>query len=442
MKLYPANPHYLEFRGKPTVIVGSGEHSGAVLNAAFDHRPYLGELARDGLNQLRCFSGTYRELPGDFSIADNTLAPQPDRFLCPWKRVGAKWDLATWDDDYWKRLKDFVQRTSDKQILVEYVLFCVWYNPELWQASPMHPENNVQGVGPTDKEQVYTVAGNALLPYQEAFVRKAADELRGCDNVYFEICNEPYIRDGILYEGDGTLYGDWHRHIARVIKRADPDRLVAVNYRNHAARIEDPDPDPNVAIANFHYARPEAVKENYRLNIALADDETGFAGQSAQPYRREAWLFLLAGGAMFSHLDFSFTVAHPDGTAPVAGTTTPGYGGRDLREQLGFLRRFLTEMEVWRLVPIQMGEVFAGEAGKGQAMGDPGRLYALYLAEDTPGAKRDLSLPPGEWSLRWLDPIRCRDIKTETVQHDGGPLALTTPEHGGEAALLITRRGK
>jgi hypothetical protein len=431
LRLYPANPRYLEFRGKPIVVVGSGEHYGAVLNAAFDYRPYLDELARDGLNQLRCFSGTYREIPGEFGIVENTLAPQPDKFLCPWARTGEKWNLAAWDDAYWERLKDFVKRASDRAILVEYVLFCYWYNPALWQASPMHPDNHIQGIGPTDREQVFTVAGNALLPFQEAFVRKAADELRRFDNVYFEICNEPYT-----YDNHG-MYGDWHRHMARVIREADPNRLIAVNYQNQTIRIENP--DPNVAIANFHYAVPDAAKDNYRLNIVLSDDETGFAGQSAQPYRREAWSFLLAGGSMFSHLDYSFTVTHPDGTAPVIGTT-PGFGGKDLREQLGYLRRFLTEIEVWRLKP--MNDVIAGDTGKapGQVMGDSGRLYTLYLAGEASGAKRSLSLPPGDWSLRWLDPVACTDIKTEHVSHRGGNLALATPEHGGEVALLVMRK--
>jgi hypothetical protein len=344
------------------------------------------------------------------------------------------WDLTAWDDAYWKRLKDFVQRASDRAILVEYVLFCFWYNPALWQASPMHPASNLQGVGPTEKEQVFTVTDNALLPFQEAFVRKAADELRGFDNVYFEICNEPYT-----YDNHG-MYDDWHRHMARVIQKADPDRLIAVNYQNRTIRIENP--DPNVAIANFHYAVPEAAKDNYHLNIVLSDDETGFAGQSAQPYRREAWRFLLSGGAMFSHLDYSFTVAHPDGTAAVTGTT-PGYGGKDLRAQLGYLRRFLTEIEVWRLKP--MNEVFTNDAagkvqGQTEVMGDHGRLCALYLAGGTPGAKHALDLPSGDWSLRWLDPVACKDIKTESVSHSSGHLSLATPEHGGEVALLVKRR--
>ncbi len=35
MKRYAANPRYLDFRGKPILAVGSGEHYGAVLNADF-----------------------------------------------------------------------------------------------------------------------------------------------------------------------------------------------------------------------------------------------------------------------------------------------------------------------------------------------------------------------------------------------------------------------
>ena len=36
LALLPANPHYFVYRGKPTVLVTSGEHYGAVLNGKFD----------------------------------------------------------------------------------------------------------------------------------------------------------------------------------------------------------------------------------------------------------------------------------------------------------------------------------------------------------------------------------------------------------------------
>src|SRR6266498_2832934 len=83
LSLHPDNPHYFLFRGKPTVLVTSGEHYGAVLNLDFDYRKYLDTLAKDGLNNTRTWSGAYCEAPGDFNIASNTLAPLPDRVHRP-----------------------------------------------------------------------------------------------------------------------------------------------------------------------------------------------------------------------------------------------------------------------------------------------------------------------------------------------------------------------
>ncbi len=43
LALHPDNPHYFLFRGKPTVLVTSGEHYGAVLNLDFDYDPFAKE---------------------------------------------------------------------------------------------------------------------------------------------------------------------------------------------------------------------------------------------------------------------------------------------------------------------------------------------------------------------------------------------------------------
>ena len=37
--LHPDNPHYFLWRGKPTILVTSGEHYGALLNLDFDYMP-------------------------------------------------------------------------------------------------------------------------------------------------------------------------------------------------------------------------------------------------------------------------------------------------------------------------------------------------------------------------------------------------------------------
>ena len=77
--LHPDNPHYFDFRGKPTVLITSAEHYGAVLNLDFDYKRYLRTLAADRLNLTRTFIGSYREGPESFGISDNTLAPRHDR---------------------------------------------------------------------------------------------------------------------------------------------------------------------------------------------------------------------------------------------------------------------------------------------------------------------------------------------------------------------------
>src|SRR5438552_360460 len=104
LALHPANPHYFLFRGKPTVLVTSGEHYGAVLNRDFDYVKYLDELKFHGLNLTRTFTGVYAEDSKSFGIVRNTLAPTDGKLICPWPRSsspgyaggGSKFDLAKW----------------------------------------------------------------------------------------------------------------------------------------------------------------------------------------------------------------------------------------------------------------------------------------------------------------------------------------------------------
>src|SRR6476620_11577040 len=81
LALHPDNPHYFVYKNKPTIIITSGEHYGAVLNLDFDYIKYLDELASKKLNGTRTFSGAYVEPQGAFNIAQNTLAPGQNCFI-------------------------------------------------------------------------------------------------------------------------------------------------------------------------------------------------------------------------------------------------------------------------------------------------------------------------------------------------------------------------
>ncbi len=267
--LHPDNPHYFIWRGRPTILITSAEHYGAVMNLDFDYRRYLDTLSADGLNYTRVFSGAYVEPQGAFNIARNTLAPLPGRFIAPWPRSdqpgyahgGNKFDLAKWDAAYFARLREFIAYAATKNVVVELTLFCPMYEEMQWKLSPMNAVNNVNGVGTVARADVYTLDKHGgLLAVQDALTRKIVTELNGFDNLFFEICNEPYF---------GGVTIAWQHHIADLIAATERDlpakHLIAQNIANNSARIADP--HRTVSIFNFHYATPpDTVGLNYALN--------------------------------------------------------------------------------------------------------------------------------------------------------------------------------
>src|SRR5687767_4142143 len=152
--LHPENPHYFVYKNKPTILVTSAEHYGAVINLDFDYIAYLDELQTKRLNLTRTFTGAYVEPPGAFNIEKNTLAPVPGRFICPWLRSstpgyangGNKFDLTQWDPAYFKRLKDFISAAQARGIIIELTLFCPFYEESQWKLSPLNTINNINGI--------------------------------------------------------------------------------------------------------------------------------------------------------------------------------------------------------------------------------------------------------------------------------------------------------
>ncbi|MBI2425348.1 MAG: hypothetical protein HYV27_21155 [Candidatus Hydrogenedentes bacterium] len=446
--LHPENPHYFLWRDKPAVLVTSAEHYGAVLNLDFDFNRYLAELQKHGLNLTRTFSGTYVELPHSFGITGNPLSPEPARYITPWARSstpgindrGPKFDLTQWDPAYFERLKDFMSAAAQAGVVVEFTLFCTLYEDPLWNASPMYVDNNVNGVGTCPRQEVFKLMHDDLTQVQLAVTRKLVQELHSFDNLIYEVCNEPYVDDCVNLE--------WQHRIVDAIVEEETQlgsrHLISMNIANQKARVDSP--NPHVLVLNFHYAYPpETVAMNQDHNRVIGDNETGFRGKEDFPYRSEGWDFLLAGGALFNHLDWSFTPPHPDGD--FTSFDSPGGGGPAIRQQVAVLKRFLEEFDFVRMQP---DASLASALPKGfslQLLAEPGMAYALYLRarEGAPedGAKRPveflLELPAGAYAVEWLDPKSGERSAGEALNHAGGPCRLVTPPFLEDVALALRR---
>ncbi len=439
ISLHPENTHYFLYKEKPVVLITSGEHYGAVMNLDFDYVPYLQTLSADGLNLTRLFSGAYVEPYGAFKIEGNTLAPKPGRFICPWKRSetsgyangGNKFDLDQWDQEYFARLRDFVENAEKRNIVVELALFCPFYSDEQWDLSPMKSTNNISGVGAKGRTDVYTMdKSGELLLVQDNLVRKIVQELRDYSNVIYEICNEPYF---------GGVTMDWQHHITTLIRNEEKDfsqrHLISQNIANGSMIIEDP--HPAVSVFNFHYATPPvAVGKNYHLNKVIGDNETGFKGNADSTYRKEGWAFVLAGGGLYNNLDYSFTAEHENGTFQYPATQ-PGGGSPALRKQLSYLQKFIGSLDVVRLKPDTMVVENAGAFRTCSVLAANGKQYGIYIFGKGPFTLR-LSIPPGRYEIEFMDPLT-GVLKKEGPVSSDGKISLSTPPYSEDVAIRITR---
>lgn len=464
--LHHENPHYLFYKGKATILVTSAEHYGAVLNADFDYEKYLHTMHDEGMNYTRIFTGSYVEIPGSFNIQNNTLAPAVGSFLTPWKRTNEaglykgekKFNLDEWNPVYFDRLKNFISLANELDIIVEVTFFCSTYQDASWERHPFNPGNNVNEIPVNlERKKSNTLDNGYLTGYQKKLVEKITTELNEFDNIFYEIQNEPWSDDpekvmrtlrtldprpgqGDWYKwaemaSDASL--EWQKAMAQVVveteKTLPKKHLIAQNYTNFKHSVDKV--DPNISILNFHYVWPEAVWMNYGWNRPINFDESGFAGMKTDTYLRQAWQFMMGGGAIFNNLDYSFFVGKEDGTGI---NNAPGAGNKEFRKRLKFLRNFIESFDFVKMKP-DFNTVYHAPGVQVQSISEPGSQYAMILT----GVKSKwikLNLPKGKYNYEFVSPFSGKSLKKGFFKHRKNAIkVLNVPEFDQMVALKITR---
>lgn len=459
VKIYPENPHYLMYQGKPVLLITSAEHYGAVINADFDYGSYLAKLARYELNYTRIYPGAYVEVEGMF-IENNNLAPKVDSYCLPWRRSreagcwdgGMKYDLEGWSEAYFLRLKDFVAEAATHGIVVEICFFNCQYQ-ESWHACPLNAANNIQRVGPEDFNDFQTLKTPELTAAQDRYVAKIVREVNEFDNVILEICDEPTLKGT-----PALLAVPWIDHLVGVIVNTEAElpkqHLVAQQTMNGV----DFTRDERVQVITTQYIRQaseqiggvEALDCVYPLNKPIELNETAFypiwyEGDIAAASRAEAWEFLVGGGAAFNQLNGRFTVPDPAGNTP------------DNHVILAGLRRLKEFLEGFAFEKMTGGTGFLGpglsEGSLVRGMSQEGEQYALYIHHSrlkengvyyiaNPGKYQEelaLRLPAGRYQAEWILPEENRVLQRVEFEHGGGEKSLASPVYAFDIALRILK---
>ena len=461
IKVHPANPHYFLFNGQPTVLITSAEHYGAVINKDFNYAAYFDALKSYGLNYTRIYPGELFEPVGKF-MKGNTLGPKPASLIVPWARStvpgymlgGNKFDLDQWDPAYFARLKDFVAQAAERGIVVEICFFNGQYS-DTWPISPLYYENNIQGVGHCDPEDVQTLKHADLVRREDDYVREIIRQVNAYDNVILEICDEAMVQGTPIDEASA-----WVGHFVELIRDTEgklpKKHLVAQQVEGPLGGPYDWSSNPHVAVivAQYAYGKGwlggmQALDDEYGKNKPLEFNETNYypfyKGDKVGDSRVEAWEFIVGGGGSFNQLNGVYTAENPAGkTADNAQILGSLKALKDFIYSFDFLKMHQDKKFV-------VGGVPAGAFCRG--ISEPGRQYALYLHHSagagasaytvTPGnyvEKLVLDLPSGSYRADWVDPASGRVVRTDAFSHPGGHRTFVSPQHSIDIALRIERR--
>jgi hypothetical protein len=166
----------------------------------------------------------------------------------------------------------------------------------------------------------------------------------------------------------------------------------------------------------------------------MSFDESGFSGSEDDAYRRQAWRFILAGGGIFNHLDYSFYPGAEDGTGE---NKAPGGGSPELRRQLKVLKDFIHDFDFVRMGP-GSDIVRLSPGCVTRVLGNRSREFAIYV-EGESACNLDLNIWQGLYQADWIDTRTGDTVKEERVEHWDRSLTLTAPEFDGDVALRIRR---
>jgi hypothetical protein len=357
--------------------------------------------------------------------------------LFPYTRQEGKFDLESWDDEYWLRLKEMVSYAESKNIIVEVSIFEVhgleeYYKDDSKTPYYLNEKHNIQRFGIANRRGkfipeffnlYYSENKVSLQSLQKKLIDKTISELEEFNNVYYELMNEfPGTKE---FVDDGRVYS-WAHEMAKYIK-SKTKKIVTLHAHGYGYHRELRDyaksssffwNKPYVDGLNFHLysADPNWIslvlhshQQKGKLLICNEggeyydiDRSNGYPNYRIQLNKkklndeiRAAWGYMTAGGY--------FKIYH--GPVPQLGAN----GWDEIGQFAEAMSKIVGTIPFWNMRPIQNDGtefdsiVTQGPTNNWQVIADNGSAYLIYFWGPKTNKNVELSITPGNYSYLWYD---------------------------------------
>ena len=441
-----------------------------------DYGAYLEFLKGHGHNFIRLWR--WEQFKSQAAGGNYHLCMTPQ----PWPRTGPgsatdgkpKFDLSTFDQAYFDRLRDRVIAAGNEGIYVAVMLFEGWGlhlspAPDNVEGHPFHAANNVNGIGIT------SIVDYQVLPLdprvqalQEAYIRKVVDTVHDLPNVLYEVANESSGGGSVdrtfaeaLGLGDPPEWGDsteWQYWVINFLKRCERQQgydahPVGMTMQFPVAdqtKVNDPlfdspadwiSPgyDDEIFAGGGHPMAPGSPASRWFDNppasdgtkIVVTDTDHYAPGKGDALW---AWKSFLRGHHPIL-MDFGII----DGVNPPDSSsgTSPYESFEPARHAMGDTLRFAQRMELIEMAP--RGDL----SSTGYVLANPGKEYLVLQPSDT-ADPFTVELVAGTYTVEWysVDGRETGDVGTVTVER-GGKLGFTPPSGAaGPSVCYLVRAGR
>jgi hypothetical protein len=431
----------------------------------FDFDAYLDWLVDHGHNFIRLWRWEQFKSQVGGGAVHACMSPQP------WARTGPgeatdgkpKFDLSNFDDEHFRRLRERVEKASQRGIYVDVMLFegfglHLTPPPDNVEGHPFHAKSNVNGIG------IESIVDYMTLPLdpqiqelQEAYIGKVLDTVHGLPNVLYEVANEASGQDAESTEMPGMppipgRIGDtttWQYWVIETVKRLERERgydarpigmtmqfpvadMRKTNEPLFASPADwispgfdepfDPNADMSAGPPPSHWYTDPPQADGRKVIIADTDHFSPMAADAVWPWKA----FTRGHNPILYDLGIIGGV-NPDD--PSAGF--PSYESlEDARLALGDTRRLADRVDLARLVPDSTA------SSTRYALAAEGQEYVVFQPD---AGAFSVTLPQGTYAAEWFSLADRTWTDADAVSTDGAEGTSFDSPSSGPGVMHLRR---